>query len=480
MTRWFELVTTGSWVLTLAIALILIIRPMVRRLWGSIPVYALWLIPLFVVCVVLFAPRSEGPRLLSRAEFMQNQQIGYVDIAAGTGVAFVIWLLGFGVAVAVVFMRQYKFETQLGETILFDVIRNVPILKSATTLTPMALGILNWRIVVPDDFEHMYPMEMRKLIISHELVHLRRRDPFANVLAEMVRCLFWFHPLVYWGIHYYRIDQEASCDEMVLRSSPDSRAIYGEALLKVASSHTHITNSWRKSKHEVERRIVMLILPIKSRAIRIRGLMVVTVLALLAGVGANGLVPPKSPRMLSVGTHDFLLEQLPEEELGQNLLKAVTEGDLSLTRRLLRLGAPTEYAQPSIGTALILAAKIGRYDLVELLVEGKADVNASVLSAGSPLIMAAKFNRQKIAQLLIEHGSDVNEHVFLDETPLINAARFGHLELVKTLIEAGALVDKSVTTFSITHLPLGTKSPLSEARRIGHADVVSLLKSNGA
>ncbi len=482
MTTWLQLLLIGTWLLTLAIALVLVIRPLTMRLFGSGPAYALWIIPGLVCCVAGFAPRPAGPRILTTGSLGSGEfNPPAIDAASESlTVLFVCWIIGFLISASLAYILQRSFSSRIGETIRVGCVENVPILISANLTAPIACGILNKRIVLPESFEKLYSAEVRQLILNHELVHLRRNDAVANLAAYTVCCLFWFHPLVHWAMHYFRMDQELSCDEKVLRSMPHQRSVYGNALLKAAVSNSHSSIGWLSSKAQVKQRIKALANPAKTREMRIAGLATVASVIVLASIVAQSLLPPNPPKQLNASAHSSLLEKMPKEELGQNLLHAIQNGDSTLTRRLLSSGAPIEYAKPGIGTPLILASKQGHFDLVKLLVESEANVNSAVLTAGSPLIMAAKYDHREIADFLIRHGSDVNAHVFLDETPLINAARFGHLDMVKRLVEAGAEVHKSVTTFSVTHLPLGTKSPLSEAERVGHGDIVSLLESLGS
>ena len=50
-------------------------------------------------------------------------------------------------------------------------------------------------------------------ILRHERVHVRRKDPWLNLLAAVILGVYWFHPLVWAGVRYFRRDMEMSCDE---------------------------------------------------------------------------------------------------------------------------------------------------------------------------------------------------------------------------------------------------------------------------
>ncbi|NKB97374.1 MAG: hypothetical protein GKR90_02580 [Pseudomonadales bacterium] len=477
MTTWLQFLLTGTWILTFALILIFFIRSLIRGVFGSVAVYSLWIIPVIVCCVTFFAPRVAGPRILTHGPIEVEEPKLSTAEPEMLALVLVCWTVGFLVSAIFLSLRQRNFKLEIGETIQIGSIGNVPMFISASVTTPMACGIIKKRIILPESFEELFTTEIRQLVMEHELVHLQRNDPLANLVASIVSSLFWFHPLVYWAKSRFRADQEISCDEIVLRSAPHQRRIYGEALLSVCHLENSFAMGWLGPKTQVKQRIKALTSRPKSKVVRMLGIGVATVIATLAGVTAYQSLPSDPPKQLNAAANASLLGSMSIDELGQNLLYAIQNNDYALTRTLLSLGAPIEVAQTGIGTPLILAAKQGNKELVELLIERDANVNAGVLTAGSPLIMAAKYDHPEIAQILIEHGSDVNAHVFFDETPLINAARFGHMDMVERLVESGAEVNKSVTTFSVTHLPLGTKSPLSEAARVGHQEIVSLLES---
>jgi ankyrin repeat protein len=81
-------------------------------------------------------------------------------------------------------------------------------------------------------------------------------------------------------------------------------------------------------------------------------------------------------------------------------------------------------------------------------------------------------------KFLIDSGADVNGYVPGDETPLINASARGQMEVVKYLVSRGANVSLAVHRDESPDSEL--RSPLSEARKNGHDDVVKLLESLGA
>jgi ankyrin repeat protein len=76
-------------------------------------------------------------------------------------------------------------------------------------------------------------------------------------------------------------------------------------------------------------------------------------------------------------------------------------------------------------------------------------------------------------KLLIDKKADVNAKtsIYAGSSPLFQASKYGHAEVVKLLIENGA---------NVNYKSSGNVTALWEASWLGHADVVRLLLDKGA
>jgi len=474
-----ETFAIASWFLGITTTAALAVRVALRRLLGSRVVYAFWCLPVVSTFVVLIAPRPEGPKvLLNEPALTDFQALSVPSDYTSYWLILLIWLCGFLVFTSLLWIGQVRFSKRLGDMIPLRVIQDIEVVSSATVDSPVAIGIFAKRIVLPDGFERLFTPLQQTQILEHELTHHARRDLLANLVAQMVRCVFWFHPLVHIACHYFRIDQELAADDCVLRDGGAAeRDAYGSALVYAASAESPFGTGWASTRRVLAQRIRNLGTKTTSRARLLCGSTFIAGIVACFGSVAWQSAPSSSPIFIDAQHFTRWLPHLTNEELARNVMYGVLADDRNLVQDLLAHNASTEFVQRGKGTPLIMAARQGNLPMVEILVKNHADTNAAVTTAGSPLIMAAKHNHNSVANYLITHGSDVNLHVFFDETPLINAARFGHVEMVKTLVDAGAEIHKSVTTFSVTHLPLGTKSPISEAERVGHNKVIDLLQS---
>lgn len=168
---------------------------------------------------------------------------------------------------------------------------------------------------------------------------------------------------------------------------------------------------------------------------------------------------------------------------GSALIAAAQRGHLDIAQSLLDRGADVNLGVPGDGTPLIAAAQRGHLEIATLLLDRGADIHKSFPGDGNPLIAASQRGHLRIAQMLLQRGARVDEIVDGDENALINASAQGHLNMVQLLVSNGANVNSSA--WAIQWQRDGQKSgewrtPLSMARRGGHAQVVAYLLAQGA
>jgi bla regulator protein blaR1 len=103
--------------------------------------------------------------------------------------------------------------------------------------SPAVAGLFRPTLLLPAEFPSGLTEVQMRLILLHELTHLRRFDLPLNWLLCVLQALHWFNPLLWYAFSRLRSDREAACDAQVLSSEGvDRRADYGHALLKLASA----------------------------------------------------------------------------------------------------------------------------------------------------------------------------------------------------------------------------------------------------
>jgi hypothetical protein len=100
-----------------------------------------------------------------------------------------------------------------------------------------------WRPVIllpPGVVDGMSDGELR-LILLHELAHVRRRDVLVNWLGTLVAVVHWPNPAAWWVMARMRFERELACDEFVLHAGRDAaggadRGAYARTIVRLAEA----------------------------------------------------------------------------------------------------------------------------------------------------------------------------------------------------------------------------------------------------
>lgn len=113
--------------------------------------------------------------------------------------------------------------------------RSLKILICSEMKTPAAVGFLFPVILLPS--EHFDDADL-ELILHHEAAHMHRGDIAVKWCAMFMRCLYWFHPLVYMLHSRLEDDLEVACDAAVMRKFGQEQEIqkyYSYLILDIAA-----------------------------------------------------------------------------------------------------------------------------------------------------------------------------------------------------------------------------------------------------
>ncbi|MBS5003383.1 MAG: M56 family metallopeptidase, partial [Holdemania filiformis] len=115
--------------------------------------------------------------------------------------------------------------------------RHIRLMMCRGIATPCALGLLHPTLILP---EQDWVKEELTLVLTHELIHIRRYDSWIRLLSVIARVVYWFNPIVY--LLEIQMNQycEQACDEAVIQNCTlEQRQRYGSLLLRQArSSHS--------------------------------------------------------------------------------------------------------------------------------------------------------------------------------------------------------------------------------------------------
>jgi protocatechuate 3,4-dioxygenase beta subunit len=78
-----------------------------------------------------------------------------------------------------------------------------------------------------------WPDATRRLVLLHELAHIKRRDVGFQLLGRLATAIYWFHPLAWYAAHRLRAECESACDDHVVHTGVP-RTDYAQQLVDLA------------------------------------------------------------------------------------------------------------------------------------------------------------------------------------------------------------------------------------------------------
>lgn len=152
-----------------------------------------------------------------------------------------------GVVQSLRFSRQLRRSRLITEQSVIDEVLRAcdavgvgrrPALKEVHGISvPAVFGIRRPTICLPTGTIGELSSRDLRLVLLHELAHVKRRDGLVLSLCLFVRALHWFNPMVWLVLSRIRNYMEQAADEIAMQKSAASESTdYGRLLLRYASS----------------------------------------------------------------------------------------------------------------------------------------------------------------------------------------------------------------------------------------------------
>ena len=178
----------------------------------------------------------------------------------------------------------------------------------------MTCGVFRAAVLLPVEADG-WSEECRRIVLLHELAHVKRRDVLTQLLARIAFAMYWFNPLVWWASNRLRVERELACDNQVLRLG--TRATdYADFLIEIAATlnlgRSSLESAGMASSH-LEGRVRAILNPAvscrdtKSLPVVFSGIAIAALLLPLAAIR----VGTKPPRKQNQRLDHLVAEPLP-------------------------------------------------------------------------------------------------------------------------------------------------------------------------
>jgi len=140
-----------------------------------------------------------------------------------------IWLVGMVGLLLYSVISYWRLYRRLQDAVLLK----ENIYKSDKIETPFVYGLIKPRIYLP------YVMEKEYLsyVISHEKMHIKKKDYLLKPVAFVILAVYWFNPLLWFAYYMFCKDLELACDEDVIWNLPlEEKKSYAKALVMCSTN----------------------------------------------------------------------------------------------------------------------------------------------------------------------------------------------------------------------------------------------------
>lgn len=263
-----------------------------------------WLFPLFWWTAIL--------RIVVRTQFVLSVPVEEAEpidvndalITEGTAVKEqifcaepnVFFLIVAGIILCIIFLRHFQQRSVLNSSLPCthntvrkwleqnSILRSVEVYVSDQTSQPLTYGVFCPRIVLPKNMDWKNRDEL-EIILSHEMMHIKRFDAITKTFLWVAASLQWYNPLTWIMLVIANRDIELACDYCVTaRMDKNRKVLYAETLLRYADSKQRFVRVNSFSQYFIVERIESLVKAKRSIWVAVMATIVILLIVFFAFV----------------------------------------------------------------------------------------------------------------------------------------------------------------------------------------------------
>jgi beta-lactamase regulating signal transducer with metallopeptidase domain len=117
--------------------------------------------------------------------------------------------------------------------------RRVRLWQSPDNVMPMTWGWWRPVVVLPAEAS-TWTEDRRRIVLLHELAHVKRGDCLTQTIAQGVCGLYWFNPLAWLAARQMCVEREGACDDLVLAGGCKASEYAGH-LVEIAGHYRRVS-----------------------------------------------------------------------------------------------------------------------------------------------------------------------------------------------------------------------------------------------
>jgi len=262
------------------------------------------------------------------------------------GMLGIIWLTGFLILLAIFFEKIYSLRQSIQRSVPFEEVDflqeiyeeavrgldyhgNVRIAVTGDSSVPVSVGFFHPIVLIPKEVL-AYPEIEIYGIIRHELTHFLRGDVGKKRALDVLQCVFWWNPIVYYLKRSVIEMLEMECDDRTCQGmSEDEKLIYFEAIQRVLTAKPNkkildlgMSFTSNHTGKFLRRRYLEVLQPIPKQSKVLTGLLAVISIVIFCLSYSYVLQPAGFPNVAETSNGHMTLNADENEEIFEFLLKS--------------------------------------------------------------------------------------------------------------------------------------------------------------